>query len=377
MGVLRNLKTTFPDFTITRYSELIIILSLSKAISTKLDDLSDPDEIDGSKFGLVSLDNVIELETNFYIYENQISFEDSIFYFAKEQYDKLEKYLESKMVSPLLLFSLLSKIGSSTPLSGKNYALIKSSQSAYQKRIASFLIFHILSDGQEVYPPRNYTTATRNSFKDLIKIENEYQQFQDTFNVINEYNCSRDVISKFLKLYQVIEDYMYKSQLVKFQHDNDGKLFSLRDFKRMNAEISKNELDSLKLFNKKVFHLLYNPSLTVHKYIWNTWRALITVFTNNNEINEVLKQFKISRIYPSSEKEIDVIYSEIVYAIRNSIVHNKTTEFHLTYSSINPKIYTFLERFLIPTLEDLIFFLTSNKPNLVWFEHPELKVWED
>ena len=65
----------------------------------------------------------------------------------------------------------------------------------------------------------------------------------------------------------------------------------------------------------------------------------------------------------------------MVYAIRNAIVHNKETEFHLTYATLDSTICALIESFVIPCLEEICFALVGSQNDYVWYLNKELKLY--
>ena len=68
-------------------------------------------------------------------------------------------------------------------------------------------------------------------------------------------------------------------------------------------------------------------------------------------------------------------FARLVYAVRNSIVHNKETEFHLTYASLDPTIIALIETFLIPSLEEICFSLIGIPNTHLWYQNRELLLY--
>ena len=74
---------------------------------------------------------------------------------------------------------------------------------------------------------------------------------------------------------------------------------------------------------------------------------------------------------------------KVIYAFRNSMVHNRETEFHLTHFTLtnHPLIgdtaRTILENFLLPTIEELVFNLIIAENTLVWYDKSKLYLWDE
>ncbi len=75
--------------------------------------------------------------------------------------------------------------------------------------------------------------------------------------------------------------------------------------------------------------------------------------------------------------------AKIIYAFRNSIVHNRETEFHLTHLALNnhPGIgdtaQLILEKFILPVIEEIVFKLIISENEIVWYESSKLQLWDE
>ena len=68
-------------------------------------------------------------------------------------------------------------------------------------------------------------------------------------------------------------------------------------------------------------------------------------------------------------------FAQIIYLVRNAIVHNKETEFHLNYATLNDTIYSLIELFLMPTLEEICFGLIGKENAHIWYKNRELNLY--
>ena len=66
----------------------------------------------------------------------------------------------------------------------------------------------------------------------------------------------------------------------------------------------------------------------------------------------------------------------MVYKIRNAIVHNKETEFHLSYYSPHPGVPVLLKEFLFPCLEEMCFALIAAESKLIWYPASSMELFE-
>ena len=64
--------------------------------------------------------------------------------------------------------------------------------------------------------------------------------------------------------------------------------------------------------------------------------------------------------------------SLLVYAVRNAVVHNKETEFHLTYASMDSTLQMLVESFLFPILEEVCFAVIGRRNPELWYSQDKL-----
>ena len=222
-----------------------------------------------------------------------------------------------------------------------------------------------------------------------------YEQVDQIFNVLNEYNGSRGVIEKYIKLYQVFEELMIRLDVVSFS--KNGKEKTARDFKEFKDVIGKGEKDSLNALIKKL--LLINSPLNdgIETNLINEieflWDKCELDFQERMEkefmeaerlkINSTVFKLKQSFIGIKNKtnriqlKNINILtsfLSFIIYKLRNRIVHNKATENHITYVNLKEDIGCHLEWFFIPLLELLAFSAIIRFPDCLRYDKKELTI---
>lgn len=133
------------------------------------------------------------------------------------------------------------------------------------------------------------------------------------------------------------------------------------------------------------------PGQSFIEKIFNKWTGLIPVlFADDTKLNFLIDLFNIK-----TNKGKDLLFVNIdqtmfigflpklIYGFRNSMVHNRETEFHLTHRTLlnHPVIgnaaLVVLENFLLPIMEELAFFLIINENSIVWYDKSSLKLWEE
>jgi len=92
----------------------------------------------------------------------------------------------------------------------------------------------------------------------------------------------------------------------------------------------------------------------------NNYRDLLT---SQNEINQIFIKMTLQNINGLNYTNA----SKLIYYFRNSIIHNKETEFHITHTTLNSSsdLVTFFESFLLPILENIIYFLIFKEDSII------------
>jgi hypothetical protein len=110
------------------------------------------------------------------------------------------------------------------------------------------------------------------------------------------------------------------------------------------------------------------------------WTAVVIGPSRSADMDALLKKLKVGKNKEEFLKSADFSkntaqnFSSLVYSARNHIVHNQETEFHLTHTTLDVTSTLLLEDFLIPSLEEICFFLTIKPNSYVWYSHPAIKV---
>ncbi len=201
----------------------------------------------------------------------------------------------------------------------KNIGLLIQRQNQRKEsiNIYSFVYFRHLSKGGFVEAENRLKYTISPSFVPNFSATNKYSQFFEVFDVLNEVNQSGDIISRYLKVYHVLEYLAYRVKLVEIEVKAREKKTFIREItslKRDNEEVC-----IVECF-KKAF-LAEMPSIKTRLGFTNPLKQYIE------------KQFGLSA---GSFNSTDYL-PKLIYRLRNSIVHNKESEFHITIS--NPEEY--------------------------------------
>ena len=141
--------------------------------------------------------------------------------------------------------------------------------------------------------------------------ENMYSQYYELFDLISESHYCDDVLRRYLNMYQIIENMCYRRHLAKISRG------SKRGFVRHSIAIAsranKNETDEIV-------------------------KGIMELFPG---IKDVIAVSDIRPYDPFLEREYGIAngghgdkkVAKIIYNLRNSIVHNKSTELHFSYGN--------------------------------------------
>ena len=222
-----------------------------------------------------------------------------------------------------------------------------------------------------------------------LRCNKNYLQYKDSIDILNEYNNTSDVLWKFLLLYQILENFSYRKSIA----DNMRSTSSLNikhlssiytDPKGEGQVIMKSIQDFVKAINDSCFFEDTSSGIKI-KLTTNNNIKNILLENINVTVKDVASFLHIKLKEIDSQKITAVELSKIIYVIRNCTVHNKETEWiHINSSLLRekPEIKSFLEDFLLPTMEfivkELIFVenditdYPNDKPNyiLVWGSEP-------
>lgn len=308
----------------------------------------------------------------------------------KEQGIELEEFQQviSRITSLELLISILSKLDFEKELEGLTY-IFTSINYQNKESICSYINMIQIYLGKIIHEPKKSRYEINLKNDNNFELIDQYLQFSDVFYILSEFNEEKNILNKYLKVYQVIENFMFRIPLCELI-DETKKMFTIREFNRLYGKIDNNEKDALKKFFKK--SLLDTDSNGV--ILISLVKDYIDEFKINN--TSKLQDIKLVLIKQGflSSKELDNIknlndieskislqnnlisvISNFVYSLRNSIVHNKATEFHLTNNNLDDSIRSLIDELVIPVLIEIIFFLIMNNSKVITYNTRELKLY--
>lgn len=142
---------------------------------------------------------------------------------------------------------------------------------------------------------------------------NKYSQYYELFDLISESHYCDDVLRRYLNMYQIIENMCYRRNLAKISHGS--KRGFVRHSIAIASKANKNETDEIV---KGITELFPNISVVIDKSDISPYDLFLE------------REYGIGN-GGHNDKRI----AKIIYNLRNSIVHNKSTELHFSYGNID------------------------------------------
>lgn len=368
--------SAFPNLNCEkRRLELILATKLAQ-IEPSIDMV----DIDDDRFELRELSTTLPI--HLFVHENNKDFSESVVVISIRDAAAFEQELAQANISPKLSFQLLAAIQAKLQLLPKQYALIKRSTPAISDAgVEAFCCLSLLSVGRPVHVPRTYELPPRLIDCDRLQAGVAYNQMNEIMYVLSEYNSHRQVLSKYLTLYHVVENFMYRMPIAKLEQAQGGAMFSIRDFQRLYKEVEEKEMPAIRKLFAEVAKLEYEPGKKFRARFISNWTAACSGLLPG-DIQVALGKFGVKRdgramnITEFTAGDLPANFAQLVYGVRCAIVHNKETEFHLTYANLDDGVAALIEKFLIPTLEEVCFHLVSGTNSVIWYANRDLKLFE-
>ena len=183
-----------------------------------------------------------------------------------------------------------------------------------------------------------------NKFAETIPYnkENKYSQYYELFDLISESHYCDDVLRRYLYMYQIIENMCYRRNLAKISRGS--KRGFVRHSIAIASKANKNETDEI-----------VNGIMEIFPGIED-----VIVVSDISPYNFFLEsEYGIANGGHGDKK-----VAKIIYNLRNSIVHNKSTELHFSYGNIDEyKDVIELIKLLIEKLEPKIIEIINDPSN--------------
>jgi len=355
-------------------------LRMSLLLAHKLSESSPPldmTDIDADTFEIREITQPVP--TKWFCRENSLSLSDSVALLTLSDFNVVANEIMATNMSPNFLFHLLATLNVTPDLPSFQMIFVKKMNPQIDSMaIDAFARLAILSTGKAVHSARRYTNAPNILNIDEIKPGVAYNQWNEILNVLSEYNSRDDTLLKFLTIYHVIENFMFKRPIVELEQKMNGSMFSIRDFQRLYDNVRTKEEVALKSLFQEVFKMEALPRVKFKDHIVTRWKRLVPNVAKasiDNSINLIGLNFSFNSF---NDKDALPCFSQLIYRIRNTIVHNKETEFHLTYASLNmhPSLCSIIEDFALPCLEEICFSLISKPNQVFWYQNKEICLYK-
>lgn len=149
-----------------------------------------------------------------------------------------------------------------------------------------------------------------------------YKEFYDIYDVFNDWLHATDILTAFIKMYQIAEYMIYRSQMVEIVNRANIKQSFLRETKNLSAKYVKSERDTV-IAN---FSKLFNSFSLDPREVTASWSFVDQYFGEANGGGHYLDTTK-------PQNNIDKGVARFIYDTRCAIVHNKESEFHIQYNN--------------------------------------------
>lgn len=149
-----------------------------------------------------------------------------------------------------------------------------------------------------------------------------YQEYYDIYDVFNDWLHATDILTAFLKMYQIAEYMVYRSQMAEIVNRANIKQSFLRETKNLSSRYTKNERDTI----VSNFIILFHDFILSPTEVTNSWTFVDKYYGMTKSGNHYLDP-------TNSQLDIDKGVARFVYDTRCAIVHNKESEFHILYNN--------------------------------------------
>lgn len=375
--LISDLNKNFPSFPILRFHELLVHIEIIKKITSELTELDDQ-ELSVDNFTLANV-NHISYDSSYYYFHNDDRNVICLLNFSDPE--KCLGFIKETSFPLLFLLKMNTLICGKDEIEKKKYIMVEKSCTTDLKCVESILYIHLISEGSFIHKAKEYKNKPNNNYRSKLIFGNKYQQFNDIIHIFSEYNNLKDIFDKYLRLYQIFENFMGRYPIVSLENLN-GRIFSIRDFKVLYSKVEKSEREALSALFAEIYKIKDHNGKDYRLSLSHRWKVIASISGfQKTEIDTFLKKLKLTQDYDRVKKynviEIGNFFISLIYNLRNSIVHNKETEFHLTHKDLDNTTYILIADFVIPVLEDFIFKLISEYNPVIWYKNQKMILYDD
>lgn len=226
-------------------------------------------------------------------------------------------------------------------------------------RLYSYAYFCFVNEHRFERPALlNFNKETQFSSHIPYDPNNKYEQYFDAYNVMSESKYSDDVLSRYLRMYQMLEYMAFRRALADMTKGNIKENGFVRNVINKASKGSNSELEELK---KGMNGILPDLSSII----------------DPTDITADIDAFIKDRLMIKNGNHDNARLWQVVYQLRNSIVHNKESELHFMYANTNvykPGIN--LMKLLIEKLEPAIVdAINDSTKTLLEFSEQKIRVY--
>lgn len=258
-----------------------------------------------------------------------------------------------------------------------------------KERANAFVQMALARDSQSFHSPAAYTGTSVVKTLFYANPLEKLEQFDDVLQVLSEANSDQDILDKFLRLYQVLENFMVRRQVTQVLRGASGDTFSIRSFRQLYRAVETNEEEALNALVRATLTEIVNQigPKNLMRHICDRWTPCLGA-PGPDVANAEAELLRIFGAFPktgtgfnsvgfltSLENRQQSILGTLIYRVRNSIVHNKEHEVHLTHLNLSASMYKILNEFLIPAMEDVIYALLLMDRTIVWYDTPTIRLY--
>ncbi|MGL5090177.1 MAG: hypothetical protein ACRC8B_04435 [Aeromonas sobria] len=297
LAIMNSFSTEFQDFPGFSISKIVYIISISKVISQNAIQIQNDDVA----LELYHSDVDFSFNEPAYITQNT-DLEKVVIWFtptATESITRLVQY-RTNIECWYALLQAATEIDFSNDQQLIFYSKIHHDAGVRKNNVSALLKMHMASSGLITVQPLEYTKKPSNSSINNFCPSQSYLQFQDVIGILGilgEYNNRKDILSKYLSMFHIIENFMYREPIVGLERASTGAMFSIRDFKRLYKSIDMDEKKALSNLFKKTFSLNFNGQ-EFKNFAFNGWQQFVQTKQADDiaNINSFLQSLSINDV---------------------------------------------------------------------------------
>jgi len=302
----------------------------------------------------------LQIDTN-----SKMFYKDKPFFFIDKNLFDIDAFEDEENIFLVYLIFALNQQWDGIN-DGNDYWFFIPNCEVQEDNLKDFFQFVLLTNGYTFHRPieTNENQFINSAIKSILDCTKNFNQYQESAYILSEYNHTNDILLKYLLLYHIIENFMYRRPIAEMANTK----FTIRDFKRLYKSIDKDEIGTLLVFFKKISDEQLFVDITIESYVDSKLNDLRDLGLLDIKDFVSVLAFDFSNLkYSAGNNNPDKDFRKFIYQIRNSIVHNKETEFHLTHNSFQefPELKKLFESFLLPTLENIIYYLIFKNGSIV------------